>query len=271
MGYVYLQPPRTEVNTVDSAQKAHTAMAIAGIVYVIMLIGAELSSIFWGILPAVIIDGVLLLAITNFSYFIKNTEFRRESASLSLLPLLRILSIVIPIPQIAPILWYAIIGFPLLATSVLIIAVERSPILSIHLFGGKWITQILFGLIGIPIGFIAIRVLPATMIIIPHPTFLWILVGAVILTIFSGLTEEIIYRGFIQNTFYNVYGSLGILISSMLYATMFLGTLTPATIIFFGLTGLLFSIWAKYTNSLWGVIIAHSLLNIVFLLLAHII
>jgi membrane protease YdiL (CAAX protease family) len=130
--------------------------------------------------------------------------------------------------------------------------------------------EILFGLSGILLGILAILLLPPPQPIIPLQTWYWYLFGVIILTVFSGFTEEIIFRGLIQDAFSYKFGLAGVFISAGLYTALFFGTLQPLTIVFFGLTGLIFAIWVKYSRSLLGVIIAHSLLNIIFLLVNHV-
>ncbi len=246
------------------------SVLISVVIFFIVTIVAELAAIFLGALAGVIVDGILIIGLVNLTYFMTVPETRRIFMALILVPFLRILSIAIPIPQVSPIFWYVMIGIPLLLAAMIGVWVNKLPALTQSQPVGKLIVQVLFGLSGIPLALLAARVLPAVKMPIPDKSLGWVILGAIILFLFSALIDEIIFRGLVQNAFSVLFGRAGIIVTSILYAAMFLGTLQPGYVIFFGLTGLLFSAWVKFSDSLWGAIIAHGLFNLIFLLiLAH--
>ncbi len=245
------------------AQAVFTAASI----YMAIIIIAEIFAASGKILFGAVIDAALLVASVNLYYFIKKAEIRRFILALGLVPLLRILSVAIPIPHIYSIFWYALIGLPLLAAGVIVLYKNGLPQLTRGLSIPEWIVQFMFGLIGIPLGLLAALIIPHPKPLIPNLTLGWLLFGSIVLTLSSGFAEEIIFRGLVQNVLQEIYGFLGLFITSILYTCMLLGTPDARYIVFFGLTGLLFTLWVRLSNSLWGVIFAHSMLNIFFLLL----
>lgn len=247
------------INTIKAS------MSVIGFVSVAFasIIVAEALIITAGALAGTVIYGLILTGVLNLYYFSRKPADRQVYLSLSLVPLLRLLSLAIGVPRVPHILWYATIGAPLLLACVLAYRINGLPALEIRMSWRNWAVQGLFGLIGIPLGILAYRVFkPAALVSNAHWTT--IVTAAVVLVLFSSLTEELLFRGFIQKVSTYVFGGVGVVFTSILYASMFLGTLSVIAILFFGLLGLLFSIWVQTTRSLWGVIITHSLLNILF-------
>ncbi len=235
--------------------------------YVLLTIGAEIAAVTIGALAAGVIDGIVLLILANLAYFIKTPELRKTIPAFALLPIMRILSLAIPISKVTPIYWYVLVGLPLIIVSLFLVRIYGLPELRIRLHPTQWVLQLLFGLTGIAIGLLAVELLPIPKPIIPNKSFGWILAGAVILIIFNGFTEEVIFRGLMQGAFTSIFGGVGIVLGSLIYASLYFGSLSPLTILFFGAVGLVFAIWARISHSLWGVIIAHCLVSIIFLLL----
>ncbi len=235
--------------------------------YVLLTIGAEIAAVTIGALAAGVIDGIVLLILANLAYFIKTPELRKTIPAFALLPIMRILSLAIPISKVTPIYWYVLVGLPLIIVSLFLVRIYGLPELRIRLHPTQWVLQLLFGLTGIAIGLLAVELLPIPKPIIPNNSFGWILAGAVILIIFNGFTEEVIFRGLMQGAFTSIFGGVGIVLGSLIYASLYFGSLSPLTILFFGAVGLVFAIWARISHSLWGVIIAHCLVSIIFLLL----
>jgi membrane protease YdiL (CAAX protease family) len=128
-----------------------------------------------------------------------------------------------------------------------------------------WPPQVMIALHGIPLG------LAAFLIARPEPLlpgFEWqsIAVGSVMLVIFVGFAEEIIFRGLLQQVTIESFGRAGMVYCSILFAAMYMGSLSLSYVVFMGLVGLFFS-WCVYrTASLWGVALAHGIMMIGMLL-----
>ncbi len=267
MGILFPTMDHVETPETKQIRVIPAAFYSAVIAYVVLIIGAEVVATTISPVTGAIIDGIVLVLLANLAYFIKTPELRNTIPALALVPVMRILSLAIPISKISPIYWYILVGVPLLISALIIVRIHGLPSLKVKLSPVQWILQILFGLTGITIGILAAMVLPTPKVIIPHYSIDWIIAGAVILVIFNGFTEEIIFRGLVQDAFTDIFGGAGILLTSLMYASLYMGAVSPITILFFGLTGLLFAIWTRISHSLWGVILAHCLISIIFLLL----
>jgi membrane protease YdiL (CAAX protease family) len=267
MGLYTSEDRHIDIKTRHSYHTAPLAVFLTVIGALALMIGAEILSAFVGAMAGGIVDGVLLVVLVNLAYFIKIGEARRVILPLMLIPLMRILSVAAPVPQFSMIFWYVLIGFPLLSTLMIYVYAYGLPGLSAKLTARKWVLQFLFGLVGIPLGIIAWRIMPVSNLILPSRTMGWIIGGGIVLTLFNALTDEMIFRGFVQEMLLDVFGSIGLVVAAALYSSMFIGTLQLSYVVFFGLMGFLFSLWVKRTGSLWGVLLAHSIFNFLFLIL----
>ncbi|WP_439116288.1 lysostaphin resistance A-like protein [Nitrolancea hollandica] len=88
------------------------------------------------------------------------------------------------------------------------------------------------------------------------------LIGAIILIIFSGAIEEILFRGLLQRVTTEIFGTWGIAWASVLFAVMYLGSHSAPVVAIMGLIGLFFGWCVERTGSTWGVILAHGIMLI---------
>jgi membrane protease YdiL (CAAX protease family) len=243
------------------------ARASASIVlaYLAAIASAEVAGVLIGVIPSTLFHALLILILLNHYISLNQAAYRRILPVFALAPLLRILSLIMPIKEVPQIYWYAMIGIPLLVAVTLTARLLKLSWTEIGLRLYSWRSQIFIACSGLPLSLTAFLLFrPATLI----TKFNWhdLVIGSVILLTFTGFTEEIIFRGLLQQVTTKIYGRVGVLCSSLLFAIMYIGSLSLSYIIFMGLTGLFFSWCVERTRSLWGVVLAHSILNIGMLL-----
>ena len=222
---------------------------------------AEAIGVLVGAVPGAL-GHALLVPVMLSHYALDETLSRRILPVLALAPLLRILSFVMPIEQLPQIYWYALVGVPVLIAAAL----------TAHLLGLSWATlglnlrarplQPLIALSGLPLSMAAFFILRPEPLIseVDWPT---IIIGAAILTIFTGFTEEFIFRGLLQHVASKALGSrAAVLYSSILFAIMYTGSLSLGYVLFIALAGLFFGYCVNKSGSIWGVVLAHSIMNI---------
>ena len=202
------------------------------------------------------------MACSTAIYSRRTTSSRDYYLSLSLVPLLRLFSLTFPLRQVPQIYWYVLAGFPLLLA---LGYAARSLHLSWSWLGFQgitnWLFQVLFTLVGVPLSLVAYLILrPAPLEGIADPAVF--VAGALILTLFSAAPEELIFRGMLLESSARLFGRGSLLLTSLLFACLYLGSLSPAFILFMGLVGFLFGWWTQKTGSIWGAIGAHALLDI---------
>ena len=126
--------------------------------------------------------------------------------------------------------------------------------------------QLLIGITGILLGYIEY--------LIPHPEPLvgaprWALtwLPVMILLIFTGLLEEVIFRGMMQTSSLQYFGWWGILYVAILYAIMHLGYWSLLNFLFVFAVAISFGIIVRKTGSIVGVSLSHGLTNVSLYLL----
>jgi len=122
--------------------------------------------------------------------------------------------------------------------------------------------QFVIALSGLPLSGAAFFILrPAAL----FEGFNWpaILISSIILSIFVGFAEEFLFRGLFYRVASDVFGATAaVLCSSLLFATMYIGSLSLAYLCFMAIVGLFFGYCVKKTGSIGGVILAHSVMTI---------
>jgi len=227
---------------------------------------AELAGILVGVYPSLVCHGLIVISLLNVYILKAQAPYRRILPVLALGSLLRILSFAMPLQQVPQIYWYAMIGIPFLIALGLSARLLNQSWGQLGLRLDSWSPQLLIALSGLPlsmIGYFVLRPRP----IVANPTWPDFIVGIVILGIFVGLTEEIFFRGLLLHIANEVLGRFGLLFSSVLFAVMYIGTLSWGYVLFIGLIGLFFCWCVNHTGSVWGTAIAHSAISIGMILI----
>jgi membrane protease YdiL (CAAX protease family) len=229
--------------------------------YIVAIAGAEAIGAYVEAVAGAACHTILVLILLTHYALANRFPYRRALPVLALLPLSRLLSLTMPVKQIPQIYWYALVGIPLLIAVALTARLLRLSWADLGLCSCSWLTQGIVALSGLPLSIVAFLLLR------PEPSvanFDWrnLAVGSLILMIFVGFVEEIIFRGLLHRVTREMFGRLGIYCSSVLFAAMYIGSLSPGYVIFIGLVGLFFGWCVSRTGSIVGVTLAHGVLNI---------
>ncbi len=233
------------------------------------ILEAEIAIALVAPLMGILLHAAVILAIANIYLFIPSIPHRRALIPLLLFPILRLLSVTIPIAPLPRIDWYPAIGLPWLLSALVVVWFLRSSPASLQLRGIQWgeiLRQAVFGLTGIALAYL-VYILAPTKPILASADWRSLVLGAVLLTVFSGFAEEFIFRFLVQSQMESVFGKGGIFIAALLSAAMYIPTMSLPLIVFWLIAGIIFGIWVQRTRSLWGVVLAHSLINVGSILL----
>ena len=188
------------------------------------------------------------------------TPYRRLLPVLLLPSLLRVLSLALPSRDVPQLYWYVLAGLPVLVAAGLAAWQLRLAPGRLGLgLRSDWV-QAAIALSGLPLALLAYFILrPAPLV--TGAGWPLLLLAAVILVIFAAFLEEFIFRGLVLHATRDVLGRRGALVaSSLLFAALYLGALSPQFLLLIGLVGLYFGLCVERTGSLWGVTIAHSVM-----------
>jgi membrane protease YdiL (CAAX protease family) len=201
----------------------------------------------------------------------KNATLSRLLLSLTLGPLLRVLSLSVPLWPFTTLQWLGIMSVPLIASCLAVMRTLQLKRRDVCLALGplrKLPWQVVIGLLGIPLGVVEYFILR------PNP---WltnfstgsILFAVVALALGTGVSEELIFRGIMLRSASDFLGrNSGLLYVTLVFTSLHIGFLSAADLAFVFLVGLLFGIAVQRTRSLAGVMVAHTLVNVVLYLVA---
>jgi membrane protease YdiL (CAAX protease family) len=188
---------------------------------------------------------------------------RRFYIALTLAPLIRILSLSLPLSELglSVIYWYLLIGIVLYIAAFFAARIADLGWRRIGWSWKGWPLQVAFGFIGVALGWIEYMILrPAPLAASLAFSDLWI--PALVLLFFTGFLEELIFRGLIQSTAMHVLGRYGLVYGALVFASLHLGFFSLVDLMFVLAVGLLFGWMVWKTGALLGVSLAHGITNI---------
>lgn len=240
------------------------------------------ASVFWGVLVIVTIAewvtaaiearvGIglhiaLLLGLLIYAALAASTAARQLALALILAPLIRILALALPLPQLPQLAWYPAVAIPLFIAAWVIIRETGLTRHDLALRPGPPLLNGAIILSGLALGVAEYNILG------PRPvlgelTLGSITLAAVTLTIFTGFSEELLFRGILQSLGLRVMGPMALVYVSLLFGVLHIGYLSVLDVVFVTLVGLVFAVAVAFGASLWAVTLAHGLTNLTLLML----
>jgi membrane protease YdiL (CAAX protease family) len=242
-----------------------TTWTFIALAYLAAIAVAEILTTFAPPRVGLVAHAAVLLVVLIHAARVEGKKEQAFLVSLAFAPLIRILSLSLPLADLPLLYWYPITSIPLFA-AVLIAAPTLGytwPDLGLNL--RRWGLQLVIGLSGIAFGVFEYWILEPEPLV---PAFEWtaLVWPALILLISTGLLEEMIFRGLLQRASIDVLGLWGIGYIAILFAVLHTGYQSLLDVLFVAAVGLFFG-WIVYrTRSLLGVTLAHGLTNIVLFL-----
>ena len=181
--------------------------------------------------------------------------------ALSLAPLIRIFSLLMPLAEFSQIYWYLIISLPLLAGIFAIVITFKLRPREIGLSMGAIPLQVVVALAGIGLGFVDYLILEPELLV---EALGWqqLIAPALVLLVATGFVEELVFRGVMQRASVQALGAWGWVYIAVLYSVLQIGHLSAIHCWFALVVALLFGFIVKKTGSLLGVSLSHGIINI---------
>ncbi|MGA2158554.1 MAG: CPBP family intramembrane glutamic endopeptidase [Dehalococcoidia bacterium] len=236
--------------------------------YLVAITATETLTIFLYPLVGIIAYSLILITFIIQSVFIEDPVKRNLVLALSLVPLVRILSLAMPLGQLSLVYRFPLIYTPLLAATITVMWVTGLKPSTVGLNLRYWPYQVAGGLItGIGIGITEYLII-GTSPLINRLTFQEFWLPALILLFTTGLVEELIFRGILQHLAETMMGRQGIVYVSLIFAVLHFGFFSWGDVVFVFFVALFFAATVKRTGSLLGAILSHGVANIVLFLVA---
>jgi uncharacterized protein len=234
-----------------------------GMLYLCLLIIAESVTTLLDPQKGMILHAVVLVVLLVHGSVVHKGPLRRLLVVLALAPLVRILSLSIPLAKLGlPLIyWYLIIGAPLFLAAWVASRVTDLGGSRIGWSWGRVPVQILLGSTGLLLGYAEYLILRPG----PLANYLGpidVMTASFILLVFTGVLEEVIFRGLMQSAAMQVLGRFGLVYIAILFAVLHLGYHSVVDLLFVLAVGLFFGWMVWRTGSLLGASLAHGIANI---------
>ncbi|HEY3361022.1 MAG TPA: type II CAAX endopeptidase family protein [Methanosarcina sp.] len=212
---------------------------------------------------AILIHIGVLIAFSISNIFVKDLKIYRIYQALMLLPILRLVNLSMPVFFSTTLYTYVFVYSPLLIPLIIIVthqrySLEQVGITAKHILG--------YTILSIPLGLLLglgeyLTIRPNYLI--PDLSIENLLKLTIIMIIFVGLTEELIFRSILQTRLEEVLGPReALIIASILFGFMHSGYSTFYEIMYTGFVALFIGFAFHKTKSLPFVAILHGLINV---------
>lgn len=237
------------------------------ICYILILIFSELITTYYLTSWGIILQVILITGLVINSTLTKSIKFSYLLQAMILLPLIRLMSLSIPVMELEPLYWLAIMSVPIV---VAIWILMQSQYLSKKMMGlntRNLPLQLLIGLTGICFGFVEYLILQPTALIHDlNPVN--IIFASSIVIISTGLLEELVFRGIIQRNAENIMGKIwGVIFTSSLFVGFNISWNSPLDLLFIFGVSICYGYIFQKTRSIIGISISHGLCNVILFII----
>lgn len=188
--------------------------------------------------------------------------------SLSLAPLIRIISLSLPLANFPRYAWYIIVNVPVLVATVAMMRVQGIEFKDAGVRFSMPPEQYVIALTGVSLGFIDYYILKPESLA-PGLSFFNLMLLAVGVGLSTGFVEELVFRGLMQPGAVEIFGErVGLVGIAAVFAALHIGWLSMPDMVFVFSVGLFYGFITLQTGNIIGVSISHGLTNVVLFLVA---
>lgn len=230
--------------------------------YALAVTAAEIVTAYYDPLYGIAWHMVLLAALLVHASITYKHSIKLVYLALSLAPMIRIMSLSMPLTGVASIYCYLVISLPLFAAAAYVMKFAGFNPGEVGLTAGNVPLQLLVALLGIPLGLMEYLILkPAPLVAEFSIQYAWL--PALILLVSTGFLEEFIFRGVMYHAAVETLGRwYSIVYFSFIFGVMHITHRSPLDLVFVFAVALIFSMAVSFFKSLFGVSLAHGLTNI---------
>ena len=236
---------------------------------------AEVITVFTDPVTGVALHAVTLSALVASSGFGRGSRASGEALgrllySLALVPLIRIVSLAMPLGRFDQEYWFLAAGLPVFVGGAVVVSHLGIGLreIGLRLPRSGLVSQLPIVLFGFALGFSEYHILRPEPLI-EELTLRQFVVPALILLAFTGALEEFLFRGILQRTATRAFGSpaLAIVYVSLIFAVLHIGYRSAIDFLFVFAIALLYGWVVRKTGSIIGVSVSHGITNITLFLL----
>jgi len=234
---------------------------------------AEVITVFTDPITGIALHGITLLALFVASGFggrgerVADGPLSRLLYALALVPLIRIVSLTMPLGRFDQTYWFLAAGLPVLAAGVVIVGTLgiRPRDIGLRLTRRGTRLQLLIAVFGLALGFAEYHILRPDALI-DDLTLRQFVLPALVIMFATGFLEEFIFRGILQRLAEGFLGRSGFLYVSLIFAILHIGYRSATDFLFVLAIALLYGWVVRRTGSIIGVSVSHGITNITLFL-----
>lgn len=183
----------------------------------------------------------------------------QAAVALSVVPLLRVLSIALPSFLVPVWIWHAEIGIAVIVATLLASRLIGIGPTDLGLRTVPERDTVLAALAGLPLGFLASRI-AETSSILPDRALTTVVVASLAVIIGAAFAEELLFRGLLLRVAERAGGGDGVLVSSALSTLFYVGTLNIRYVVLMGLVSIVFATVTRRSGSIWPAVACHAVM-----------
>jgi len=235
--------------------------------YILLIVFAEVLTSFVSPSYGLLLHSLIMLSLLVVSS-VTHGKVSGFYLSLSLAPLIRIISLSVPLASFPRYVWYIIVNVPVLVATVAMMRVQGIGFKDAGVKFGKPREVAWIALTGIPFGFIDYLILRPESLA-TGLSFSGVLLLALGLGLSTGFVEELVFRGLMQPRAVELFGERrGLVGVAAVFASLHIGWLSPVDLVFVFSVGLFYGFMTLRTGNIIGVTLSHGLTNVVLFLVA---
>jgi membrane protease YdiL (CAAX protease family) len=276
----YSQMPESKLPggaPVRSTELLFRRRVLIALLYIVLIAAAELLTAYaaehGGVFAryGIVFHGLILSTLFIHSALILRVDPATSKLLLAfiLAPLIRILSLSMPVAQFSYIAWFSIISIPVYLTIFTCVYLQRLRPWDIGLkLPVKKHLPLEFAIIllAVPLGVVEYLILRPGLLVEPRLEAL--LIPVLVMVVCTGFLEELAFRGLMQYHATRTMGFTGIVLVSVLFGVLHIGNLTILDVLLAGSVGFIYALVVRKTGSLYGVSISHGVINTAMFLIA---
>lgn len=239
--------------------------------YAAALIVAESTTTYINPSLGLMVHSVVLVALLVHTALVSGEVVQPILYALVIAPLIRLLSLSLPLEQFPVVSWYFIVSVPLFAAGYVVMRLADYTLKQAGFF--IKLRALPFDLLVIMFGFL-FGVLEY-LILQPQPIVTWqlgdpwqaLLLPALMILVGTGFMEEFVFRGIMQQTAERALGrSLAIIYGGVIFAILHIGWQSALDLVFVFTAGVFWGWVFARTRSIVAISISHGLTNIMLFL-----
>jgi len=249
--------PRLARLRIGSRPRAATLVRVAGMLAIVAL--AEAIFLLAGLLIGAVAALAALAILLGLAALYRSRLDGHVAIALSVIPLMRLLSIALPSVLVPAWIWHAEIGIPVILATLLAARIAGIGAGDLGLRRAPVLDTVVAAAGGLVLGYLAGRISDAIPIL-PDRSIVTAAVASIAVVVGAAAAEEVLFRGLLLRVADQVVAGSGVVVTTLLSTLLYLATMNARYILFVAAVSLVFGILTRRSGSLGPAFACHATL-----------